>query len=389
MFKKTIKIIVIAGLAAAATYGGYLLFRETIEVIRGPEVVPQAPVTQPQIKPVVLSDEEMFDYWIFRPISTSTEQISQIFYLTPQGRILRAQKEPDELIASQPVENLQSISPSRDGSLVLVKFGSVVNPQFSILNVVERSWQPLPLNVRAAALSPDSLQIALLISTNGKNDLVVQDLNPQPPKKGVPPKPSSRRILSLYEKGLDMTWVSSEKIFLTERPSSATPSSLWQIDLKNAEIISLVSEELGLIVRWQENEERGIKYSIIENVPRLQIVDTQGKLIDELSFSVLPLPQKCALSGKQLFCAVPEKNGNLREQANLLDAYLKQNFFFGDALYIYIYNEEGLSGGGSYSLFNRIPFENPPVDIKHLGAFSDKTLLFINRLDQKLYQLEL
>ena len=295
MFKKVIKIIVIVALAAAISYGGYFLFRKTIEVIRGPEVVPPAPVALPQIKPELLSDEEAFDYWILRPSPTSTStQISQIFYLTADGRILKAQKEKDELIASQPIQDLQSIRPSRDGSLVLVKFGSVISPQFSILNIIERSWQPLPLNVRAADFSPDSAQIALLVSANGKNDLVIQNLKPPAPQKGkAAPLPTSRRILSLYQKGLNMTWISPEKILLNERPSATVLSSLWQIDIKQGEIDPLINEEQGLLIKWQENEGRGIKYAIQNGTPHLRIVDIQGKIIEELSFGVLPFPAKC------------------------------------------------------------------------------------------------
>lgn len=371
MLKKAITITAIILSAIGVLVGGYYLVVKTVEIITGPEApAPKVAAPAPD-KLKELSDKPVFDYWV-----VYTEETSY-YYLTSSGEILEAKEDTDNSIAAQPIKDLQALSPSRDGTLVLVSFGSKLFPQWSILNVLDRSWQPLPLNVRSAYFSPDGTQLALLVSTNGKSDLIIQDLALQPKAK----KLASRKLLSFYQKGLTVQWLAPDKIILAERPSDISPSSIWQVDVKTAALTLLIEGTNGLMVQWSENGARGVKYNTgAEATSRLSVVNNKGETINNLDF-ITP-PDKCVFTLASLFCSVPNLGLSGVELATLLDSYLKKSVYFNDTLYEYRQNSSGAYSSTKGTSYGK------PIDAVHLTAL-DNELLFINRLDQKLYKLEL
>lgn len=377
MLKKILTITIILLMAIGMLVGGYYLVVKTVEIITGPETPgPKAEAPAPD-KLKELSDKPVFDYWVVHTKeTTSTPATTSYYYLTSAGEILEAKEDIDNSIAAQPIKDLQAISPSRDGSLVLVSYGSKLFPQWSILNVLDRSWQPLPLNVRSAHLSPNGTQLALLIATNGKSDLTIQDITLQPKAK----KLASRKVLSLYQKGLSVQWLMPDKIILAERPSDISASSIWQVDIKTAAIMPLIGETSGLMVQWAENGSRGVKYNTgAEATSRLSVINNKGETINNLNF--ISPPDKCVFIFDTLWCSIPTAFGG-QKLATLLDSYLKKNIYFSDMLFEYRQDSSG-----AYSSTRGISY-GKPIDATHLTVL-DNELLFINRLDQKLYKLEL
>lgn len=378
MIKRILKIIGILVIATIALVGGYFLIVKTAELITGPELTPPNTTIIAPSKLTELSDNPIFDYWAHTSqASTSSPATTSYYYLTPTGEIYKANEGEDESIATQQIENLQSIRANSDGSLVLVTFGNKANPQHSILNIKERSWQPLPLNVRAAGFSPRGDQAALLVSTNGKSDLTIQDLAPQPGSKG---KLLSKKLLSLYQKDLGIDWIADDKIILSEKPSQSSKSSLWQVNAKTAAIAPLVGEANGLMVKWSKDGSLGIKYALdTKGNPTLSAIGNTGNTLGSLNF--ITLPDKCMVSFAEIFCSVPN---TLTSQTitTLLDAYLKKGVYFADTIY---HHTRDMSG--EYALTKYIEFEKQ-TDARHLTK-EGSSLFFVNRLDQKLYRFDL
>lgn len=379
MLKKILTITAISVTAVAIIIGAYFLIRKAITVITGPG--PEAPETEVAITSNVktLSDRQIFDYWILKNGATGTSTTEaefsassqEIYYLTPSGQFFRAAENEDELIASQAIENLQSIHPSHDGSLVLVQYGNILNPQFSILNIKERSWQPLPLNVRAVDFSPDAKQIVILASANGKDDLIIQDLASQP---------KSRKLISIYQRGLSLKWITKEKIIMLERPSDRSMGSAWEIEVANGNIKSFAPEIASLYMKWSDSGELSLKYSKDGDAPLLSVVNKNNDLISQLT---LTLPDKCTISERVIFCAVP-KNTTSINKASLLDSYFKNDLFFDDSIFKYEREGSMSTTSTSYRFAGIIATEGVILDISHpqLGSGG---LYVLNRLDQKLY----
>lgn len=379
MLKKVITIALIIFVAIAVLIGAYYLVVKTVEIITGPEAPAPKPAAVLPDKLKVLSDKEIFDYWVTTELNASTSLLSvSYYYLTPQGEILEAREDIDNPVATQPIKDLQTIIPSYNGALVLVSFGSRLYPQWSILNVKERSWQPLPLNIRSATFSPDGTQLALLISTDGKSDLIIQDLSAQPKSGG---KLKSRKLLSLYQQGLSLLWRASDKIILSERPSDLTKSSAWQVDTKTGGIVPLMENMNGLAVQWSKDGKMGVIYSHYPSQsPILSIIDAKGKTLSTLDF-IAP-PDKCVFNSERLFCSVPDFRIASYQTSSLLDGYLKKSSYFSDTLYEYRQNAPGFFSSAKGISYGK------PIDATHLTALNNQ-LLFVNRLDQKLYKLEL
>lgn len=381
MTKRIITISIIVLAALAILYGGYVLVRRAYQVITG-ETTPPAPTAQilPKANIRVLSDEEVFDYWLLVNATTSEKEI---YYLTRDGRIFKALQNQDELIAEQPIENLQSLKPSRNGSYVIVRFGSILNPQFSILSIKERSWQPLPLGVKSADFSPDATQIAILLAENGRQSLIIQDFgkNLSTSTQGQrPPRADSRRLLSLYQRGLELQWLTPEKVILTEPPSDLLLSQIWEVNTQTGNIRKMISDSFGLLVHWSDRGDLGVKYTKQANTPNLSLISNQGTILQELT--TITFPQKCTIGEKSIFCATPLRMPELiRTEPNLLDSYLKKKIFTADTISIFERNNEG-----DFE-FSRALTEFPIIlNVSRLNLV-ENSLLFINELDERLYEL--
>lgn len=377
MLKKILTITTIVILGIIALIGGYFLVKKTAEIITGgnPPPTPSATAMPENIK--IISDNPVFDYWAhIIPAAASSSAKTEYYYITPEGEILEANEKEDTPIATQPITDLQSITPNQDGSRILVAFGNINNPQFSILNIVDRSWQPLPTSVRAADFSPDGTQLALLSSTDGKNDLIIQDLTLQPKAKRL----GSKTILSLYEKGLILRWPNQNQIILSDRPSAVILGATWQVDIKKATINSLASDANDSVIQWSKRGTEGIRYIIDQNQnPSISIIDNSGNVTNQLD--IITFPDKCAFAENDLFCSTPNSLGTGSLQ-DILDTYLQKNAYFEDALYHLKRTAEGNYATQKITAYGR------PIDAVHLTPENDK-VFFINRLDQKLYSLDL
>jgi hypothetical protein len=328
-------------------------------------------VAKPILK--VLSDEPIFDYWIRTATSslagstTTTIVVSEILYFNPEGKIIKANEGEDEIFYSQTLENLQSVKASPDGKFVLLKYGDLNKPQFSLLNTETKVRRDLT-NITAAAFSPDSKKIAYLEDTAPAN-LVIKDL--------IGLKPKTTKLLSISEKDFDLTWLTAEKILLVPKPSFEYESQLWAIDIKT-KTLSLIVSGRGLITNWSNDGKIGLFFRVGQNrQSQLSLIASSGAILGNLDF--VTLPQKCLLAEAALYCGLPQSYNSIIEPT-LPDDYLKRAVYFSDAIYQIDINQN------SFQLI--FAQDEPAIDATHLSLLG-RQLIFINRYDNKLYSLEL
>ncbi|MDP1538874.1 MAG: hypothetical protein Q8M00_02480, partial [bacterium] len=193
--KKIIIIIsVILGIVAMGA-GVYFAWKKTKAILTPPSAPSQPTsvgITEPTAaerqlaaqKLKILSDQQIFDYWIFYPAATSTAATptstitrdSKIFYLSQGGKIFELKEDgKSEAVTVEQIQNLQAIKSSSDGKRIIIKSGDLVSPKFTIFNSETKIFELLPENITAAAFSADAKKIAYLETKAAQSDLIIKD----------------------------------------------------------------------------------------------------------------------------------------------------------------------------------------------------------------------
>ncbi len=388
--KKAIIIISIVLGVIAMGLGVYFAWKKTKSILTPPSVSPPTaeqglqPTTAGQLptaKLKILSNQPIFDYWIYRPefgvvatsTATSTGTITRdsiVFYLNQEGKVFQIEKDgKDEAVTSESIENLQAIKSSSDGKRIIIKSGDLISPKFTIFNSQAKIFELLPENITAAAFSPDAKKIAYLENKVDKSDLIIKDL--------VNSKQKPAWIISISQKDFDLDWISAEKIVLVPKSSAFYQASAWLVDTKKKTVSPIGTEVNGLMIKWSTDGKIGLQFSSQSEgrESRLNLINEQGLVQADLDF--VTLPDKCLISDPKIYCAIPE---SIPPKTVLPDDYLKRAIYFRDALYQIDISQNSLS-----EIFTEA---EPAIDAVRLNLLDNK-LLFINRYDNKLYSLEL
>ncbi len=364
--KKTVIIISII-LGVLALMGGvYFAWKKTKTILTPPGISDEGQVTSEQLpflaekKLKILSDQPIFDYWIFD---------SKIFYLNQEGLIFELKDNKNEAVSSEPIDDLQAVKSSSDGKRALIKSGDFISPKFTIFNSEAKIFELLPKNITAAAFSPDGKKIAYLEAKANKSDLIIKDL--------INPKQKPIQIISISQKDFDLDWILSEKIILMPKPSAFYQASAWMVDAKKKTLSPLGTEVNGLIIKWSSDGKMGMQFSSQSEgrESRLNLINEQGVVRENLGF--VTLPDKCLISDLKIYCAIPE---SIPLKTVLPDDYLKRAVYFKDIIY-----QIDISQNSFSEIFTET---EPVIDAVRLNLLNNK-LLFINRYDNRLYQLEL
>lgn len=312
---------------------------------------PVATTTAQQLN--ALTSEPIFDYWV----STST---NTVFYATDAGQIMKLSNAQTTPLTSQTITRLHSITASSDGAFAVAEFNYPALPLFSILTTANGTWQPLPVGTIAAAWSPDKDQLAYLSSTA----LNILDMTTN----------KTTQVIPLTQEELAMAWVTDSKIVLSTLPTSKLNTQTWTIDPVKRTVTSSL-EAPGAITHWSQDGSMGIMLTNTNNTPVTSLIDPSQNQLSQFSF--VTMPEKCAFDGPKIYCAIPK---NIPTQATLPDDFYKKSVYFDDAIYLI-----DLSSGG----FTEVQTgSTAPIDATHLEV-QGSSLLFINRLDNKLYALTL
>ncbi|MBI2514803.1 hypothetical protein HYV91_01265 [Candidatus Wolfebacteria bacterium] len=390
--KKIVIVVVIVIGALALGAGVYFAWRNAQTILNPPEGGGIPPVGNQVFKGTttsssgqigtaklkVLSRNEVSDYWLYQPFASSTPEI---YYLTPDGKIMKVpgsvlsvggRGDGDEKISDEAIFDVQSIKPSRDGKLVLIKSGDRQNPKFTLYDVETKIKQDLP-NAVAGVFSPDVKKIAYLEKpgANGSSNLMLKDL-----KSPAIPKPV--KLISLSVKDVELFWLDPQKIFLISPPSYQYESQAWSLDIKKG-TLSRIDSGNGLMLNWSADAKIAIDFKTKNNgrVAEAKLIDKDGKHLANLDFSTLPT--KCFVSQPQIYCGLPQFY-SLPQEPLLPDDYLKKAVYSRDFIYLIDTEKNSIE-----PIFTSL---EPTVDLWHLSKIENQ-LFFVNRYDNKLYGLSL
>ena len=310
-----------------------------------------------------LSDEAIFDYW-FAPdgaiIAVTIE--GKIRKLSASGRI--------EKLSEQTIQDLAKIKPSPDGLKIIASFGYPRRETFSIFNIADKSWRLLPAETIAAAWRPNttavggtsSAETALLLSSqNGQTRLVIYDII----NKKI------REIIKLNLQDADIEWLAKDEVFINERSASDFLSSLWAVNVIRQTIRPIIKEAAGLSIKWLDDGKNALRFS--DN--QLILMDKNGAI--KSTFSFITLPEKCAVNGAAFYCGVSDDFGSVK----LPDDYHKNKNLMPDSIYRAAHTKESAP-----AIFYNSRSEDTPIDVWR-PAIKENRLIFINRLDSKIYSL--
>jgi len=312
-------------------------------------------------KPLAISDNPVFDYWI-------NKKTAELYYLQPEGQIYKITASGEEQdTGSKALGGMSYIKPSADGTRVIVAFGYPRTPTFTIYTPAEKTWQALPEGTGAASWNPTNGNILAYLKENGAaSNLYTLDLSTK----------RTQNIVRLTQKDLDLDWVSGDLIYLKDRPSNRVAGSAWIYNFKSRTIRTAIRDEVGLSLRWPIGALRGFKWS----ASALKIVDLNGA--ETAAVDIKTLPSKCSLNSLNAYCAAP-LNQSAITAASYPDDYFRKSRSFTDDFYLIPLASAQLVGIKiSSSAISGIIVDADRVEL------DGSRLLFINRLDRRLYSLK-
>lgn len=328
------------------------------------DVVSTPPDTAVQVSPTeylqILSSQTVFDYWL---------KNNEIYFVSLTGKIYRTSfSGKEESILNQTVENLSSVRPSADGSKAIISFGYPSKEIFAIFNTADKNWQPLPAEITAATWNPrDPNQLAVLRQAENQTAISIYSLSVK----------KFNDLLVLNQQDLKIDWAAPDEIYLTDRPTNKAGGFIWAVHIIKKTVRPVIQNEPGLIVKWFNNGQKGLKFSRKQNANILEVIDRNNQT--QTILPIISLPEKCAVDETDIYCGGSE---NFRA-ASLPDDYLKDKRFAADILYHMPKGAEEIS----LSIYDS-SIERTPLDIFR-PEIKKGRLILINRLDRKLYLLDL
>ncbi|MEK7635901.1 MAG: hypothetical protein AAB405_02305 [Patescibacteria group bacterium] len=380
--KKAISILIIILFIVAIGVGVYFGWQKSREILTPPSDInpqpiidnqQQPPLTAPKPKLKIISVQSAFDYW--------TAVSGDVFYINQEGKIFKAKsgselgsttrvnEKEDELISNREINNLTSIKSNKDGTMVMVKYGDLSFPKLEIFDVNKKVWQLIGDNISVADFSPDSLKIIYVEKKgNGTSDLITKDLNSA--------KPKTIKIMSLSYLPYDLAWIGANNILLIPAPSAGYAGEIWQIDIKNKTIKSFASD-FGLSIKLFSGSDNGLLFDSTKN--QMSLVDANGAIKANIGISTLP--EKCFMNASKIYCAIMQNYSNTLPKPILPDDYLKKAFYSRDKIYAI----DIADNSSELVLSDELP---PAIDAVNL-SLNGNNLFFINRYDNRVYNLEL
>lgn len=298
----------------------------------------------------------------------------------PDGAIVRVIKGDASVTGNAPIFSLRYASVSYDGGKVLVLGEEGVGTAASVFDASSSQWRSLG-SVARAAWSPTDVRIAYVAPRSLGWSLFTVDT------KSNASKPLT--LVSFAHEGLFPAWVFPKKIFLYEKPSASTESSIFKFDTDKKTLTRIVQGK-GAHATWDTEALRGVVFIANDRGGgSLSLVDSDGNIEKRLSF--VTLPSKCAFETKMLepqagsaaqkkttlVCAVPRDRRRF-ESAILPDSYYQKELLTEDSFY-----RVDLTTGAIAAIFDK---ESVSIDASDVRIKNNR-VYFINRYDGLLYSI--
>ena len=322
---------------------------------------PSAPIS-----PIsAVTTEPVIGYWI-------NQLDGQLYYVTAEGLIRRADAAAgaETVSSSRFVDPINRIIPSTRGDAVIIVSGETTTPVFKLFDLERRLWRVLPAGTVAASWNPTgpAAEVAFLQNTQSG----VTEFGIYATSRGTV---RGRSALSLA--GVDMTWMSADRIYFTERPSRLALSGAWSYSIKQKTLWQLLPRERG---QWAQFVP-GVGGFVYAAKTGNQLLEAGGAVESRIPFTTLPT--KCFLERPVVYCAVSYGGLSL---GSAPDTYLDRTSLSGDSILSFSllsqrsYRETATHLDGESS--------GVVVDASHLSKRGGK-IYFINRYDSRVYSLDL
>lgn len=312
-----------------------------------------------------ISEYSVFDFWI-------NGDTKEIFYITADGKIYGAKDGPDLEISAQTISALNKIEVSPSGKMILASFGDPNAPQWGMFDSVDKVWKPLPSYISIATWGEDDSKLIATLREGAKINLSEIDLSKNPY--------STKKILDDFGmKNVFLSYISPQKLIITERASFYYRGRAWQLNLKTLSFNLILAPENGLILGFSQNKDVVFKYS-----SPFEFFVLNNNFQSKTANFFKTFPDKCAFSASTTYCFVPDNipwSGVLPNTV-LPDDYLKNKLYTTDTLNTISEKDElGIVLIDESKNSERINGRHPIAD--------GKNIYFINRYDNQLYKLTL
>ena len=311
-----------------------------------------------------LSEHQVFDYWI-------NQNTSEVYYLTPEGKVYAAREGPDLEVSAQTIDALNAIQLSPSTEKILASFGDPRAPQWGFFDVIDKVWRPLPRDILMATWgTKDEELIATTQKNSSQTDLVRADISKTPPVYKMLIK-----NFNLHDVTLKI--FSDQELLISERPSATYGARTWKLNFTTLALTLFREGEEGSYLSWGSHNQIAFQFSL----PRQFRILEGATLALAMPFPFTTFPDKCS-EGQfeggegELYCFVPQASEFESLTRILPDDYFRHAFFTHDTLY-------------------RIDFPSGDFEPIILTGAIDGTrleegvngLYFINRYDKQLYRL--
>lgn len=279
------------------------------------------------------------------------------------------------------IDNPFSVVFSTDSKKILVSYGKISTPQFSVYDVASSTWQPILANV-AATIRPSTYEVVYLYEKNGLKNLLLWDL-----KK---PKSTPQQISSFQIEDPILSWKDKDTLLINERPSAYIKGSILAFSLSKKTVTPLIKDKYALHSIWNNGGSVGLAF-YGDNTYRGGALRLYGKSGEEGSkLSLLTLPEKCSFTNyfatttatttqadNNLYCAIP-RNSQTFKLAIMPDDYFKGTTITEDDLV-----KINLESGSLGVVFS--PTDNP-IEMYKISA-GEKNVYFLNKNNDALYSV--
>lgn len=304
-----------------------------------------------------ISNGSVFDYAIISD--------EEIYYFSYDGRVFQAHQDGDLIISDIKMESLNSIEQEIEKKRVLVSFGDPINPKWSIYDLLDKTWRPLPDSIKYATWGENDQQLIGITQSGDIRSLSRIDLSK-----------NTIKIISIISpfplKGSLFSSSGKETILLIEKPSGLLEGGIKKIMLKTFEIQNVFEKLPGFFVKKSRNGGWWFWSSLNQ---KFGIFDGNK---EKKELTIKTFPNKCG--GKEIiYCFVPT---NVPLRGVFPDDYLQNKFFSTDSLYKINpkTDEETL-------VLRNDAFSGKSIDAIQIFV-SNQFIYFINKYDNALYRIK-
>ncbi|MEK7611947.1 MAG: hypothetical protein AAB407_01230 [Patescibacteria group bacterium] len=295
-------------------------------------------------------------------LSYATLESGALFGVKENGSVVSMTENGEEELFSQNLNNVVSATFSPTGAYIL--FETAVNglTSLSVLDVTNKTWNPLPGAISLGAWHPSQDRVAYLKGSPSPA-LVTFDIKTKKTAEVMP--------FSLHDAVL--AWKTAQEIYITGRPASSVTQAAWSARIADKTIRKIIPETPALDTLWSKDGVRALFMGKSGRNHTLFLTNLAEETALENFANTLP--SKCVIEGTTVFCGIPNSipSGSL-----LPDDYEARMFYTEDA----IFSWDIISG-----TVTRI--DTPDiisVDVYKPTLRGDR-LFFLNRYDRLLYSL--